>query len=153
MQDWLFVSLLTLAFQACTTLQHCDSSSPVLQYHVTHDLPNSISLVVLHMRVGAESGRDTEPRRQMSLGHVPPSYPAPSHPGVHTWDNGEAQIQRPRRYAGFQCASPESTSILLYAGKCGLVCLHFPSLIFYCLLWGQREGHKEGSCKNLHVPL
>lgn len=56
------------------TLQHCDSFSPVLQCHVTHDLPNYVSLVVLHVCVGVDSGRDAEPRRQTSprAGSPPP---------------------------------------------------------------------------------
>lgn len=54
------------------TLQHCDSFSPVLQCHVTHDLPNYVSLVVLHVHVGVGSGRDAEPHWQTSPGAGPP---------------------------------------------------------------------------------
>lgn len=48
------------------TLQHCDSFFPVLQCHVTHDLPNYVTLVVLHVRVGVDGSGDAEPRWQMS---------------------------------------------------------------------------------------
>lgn len=63
---------------ACTGLprmytpQHCDSFSPALQCHVTHDLPNYVSLVVLHVHVGVDSGRDAEPHWQTSPGAGPP---------------------------------------------------------------------------------
>lgn len=77
---------LLVCLPACTglshtyALQHRDSSSALLQCHVTHDLPNSVSLVALHVRVGVGSGRDVEPCWQMSPGAGAPISSCPVSP-------------------------------------------------------------------------
>lgn len=75
------------------TLQHCASSAPVLQCHVTHDLPNSVSLVVLHVCVGVESGRDADPPWQTSPRAGPSISSCPISPQACASGNGEARMQ------------------------------------------------------------
>lgn len=148
MQDLLFWLPACTGLSRMRTLQHCDSFSPVPQCHVTYDPPPNIC--VSPGDTGAQ-GRRAPLRAPISSCPVFLQGAA----GKHILDNSRAQIQPSSVIRWFSAQTTRNISTYLNCRqiKRGLVRLHFPSLILCCLLWGQREGHKEGSCKNLHVPL
>lgn len=142
-----FGSQLALAFLACV---HCSTAIAPCQFRSAMLPMTPPNICVSPGDTGAQ-GCKAPLRAPFSSCPVFPQGAA----GKHILDNGRAQIQPSSVIHWFSAQTARNISTYLNCRqiKHGLVRLHFPSLILCCLLWGQREGHKEGSCKNLHVPL